>query len=699
MTKKYSKNIVTSTLTSNIAEDMKAEDLLKTASYYIDAKDSSASGQIIDNLGTAKELLPTNLGSSTSSDSNDPTYLPWTGNNYIYNPGIIYTNYLLILNPSELNITGSLDIRMDLALDSWTAASNCILIGKEASYGNLQYSFRIDSGYLKLFYRQSGDTAWTGNVASTVIVPFTANQRGWVRATLNSTNRNIIFYTSLDGVAWTQLGTTITGNGTALVLDVTAADFSIFGSYWTSCPTGKFYRAQIFSGINGTKVLDIDSSIAKPNVNNFKAITGQTVYIYRPASGKKIAVVTQPCWLFGTDDYLEVDNRYMASGNYLYLPGINGNYASIPDSSALDVTGDIDIRVKVAFDDWTPDANNELIAKMASNNNRSWRLLLGSNTYLAFYWSADGTNQNGAICYTPPGILDGTAKWVRVTLDVDNGASGNEVKFYLSDDGLNWTQLGLTTTNSGVSSIYNSTSNVEIGSAFVGIANFARGKFYRAQIYNGISGTLVMDANFETKITSLTQSTFTESSSNAATVTINRSGSTYRSAGITTAGYLYPGSSNTFMPSAINHLSFGPSDSSTILIVGRQLADAAGYSGWITKGSNTDTDAWSIFNPSTNTNLYSNNAYGPNYTLGQLSIVASQTNRSTALSTLYINSIAGTPASNTIDTTTNFKPLRIGSFYGALYADIEVMSAAVFRRLLTTSEISLLTSYFQRRES
>jgi hypothetical protein len=32
----------------------------------------------------------------------------------------------------------------------------------------------------------------------------------------------------------------------------------------------------------------------------------------------------------------------------LDLPGTSGNYASTPDSAALDVTGDIDIRVKVA---------------------------------------------------------------------------------------------------------------------------------------------------------------------------------------------------------------------------------------------------------------------------------------------------------------------------------------------------------------
>lgn len=438
--------------------------------------------------------------------------------------------------------------------------------------------------------------------------------------------------------------------------------------------------------------------MAVPSSNSFKAITGQTFSISRQASGKKAAVVTQPTWLFGTDDYMEVNNKYMSSGNYLYLPGISGNYASIPDANILDITGDIDIRVKVAFDDWTPGSNNEVIAKTSSNSTRSWRMILSSSS-LFFFWSPDGTNQIGA-AVSPPAISDGSIKWIRVTLDVDNGSSNNDTKFYTSDDGLNWTQLGSTQTNSGTTSIYNTTSPVEIGSAYLGNANPASAKFYRAQIFNGINGTLVMDANFETGITSLNQASFTESSTNAATVTVNRSGSTYRSAGITQSGYLYPGSTNTFIPSSINHLSFGLNDSYTLFIVGRQYADPAGYGGWMSKGTNTDTDAWSIFNPATNNNLFSNGAYGPNYTIGQLSIVAATANRSNSTAVTYINSVAGTAnTSYTTDTSTNFKTLRIGSFNTSLYSDIEVVAAAVFRRVLTTSEISLLTSYFQRRES
>ena len=43
-----------------------------------------------------------------------------------------------------------------------------------------------------------------------------------------------------------------------------------------------------------------------------------------------------------------------AGTQYMYLPGVDGNDASTPDSPALGITGDIDIRVRLALDDWSP---------------------------------------------------------------------------------------------------------------------------------------------------------------------------------------------------------------------------------------------------------------------------------------------------------------------------------------------------------
>ena len=121
----------------------------------------------------------------------------------------------------------------------------------------------------------------------------------------------------------------------------------------------------------------IDTSVLKTGAEtSFTALTGQTVTITRSTSGRKTAIVTQPCWLFGTDDYMEVNNRWIdGTTPNLYVPGINGNNASSPDASVLDITGDIDLRAKLALDDWTPSGSSAAISKFgAVANNASYLL-------------------------------------------------------------------------------------------------------------------------------------------------------------------------------------------------------------------------------------------------------------------------------------------------------------------------------------
>lgn len=212
-------------------------------------------------------------------------------------------------------------------------------------------------------------------------------------------------------------------------------------------------------------------------------------------------------------------------GTGLRLYGVISNFASAPDSAALDITGDIDIRVKVALDDWTPQFTNVLISKSFGNVDRAYNFYVGTTGTLAIQWSSDGgtTNLFTAISTIATGFTDGSTKWVRVTLDVDNGASGRDIKFYTSDDGTNWTQLGNTVTQAGTTSIFASAALLQIGVRGAGgvataSADFANGTFYRAQVLNGIGGTTAFDADFSA--VPADSFAFTESSANAATVTL-----------------------------------------------------------------------------------------------------------------------------------------------------------------------------------
>jgi hypothetical protein len=182
-----------------------------------------------------------------------------------------------------------------------------------------------------------------------------------------------------------------------------------------------------------------------------------------------------------------------ANENYVSLPGTAGNYISTPDAASLDITGDIDIRARIAADDWTPTAQQYIFAKYTTTGNqRSYSLVLDTTGALILQWSNDGTTVVSKSSTANLSSLANTAtKWVRATLDVDNGASGNTVTFYTSDDGITWVQLGNAVVTAGTTSIFSSTAPLEIGSHTGGTGGNFSGKFFRGSILSGIGGTAV----------------------------------------------------------------------------------------------------------------------------------------------------------------------------------------------------------------
>lgn len=169
----------------------------------------------------------------------------------------------------------------------------------------------------------------------------------------------------------------------------------------------------------------------------------------------------------------------------LWLPGLTGNFVSAPDVAQLDITGDIDLRVDFAPDTW---ANQRTISKWDGATQKSYMLDVNGTANLILYWSADGSTTISKVSTAAVSASSEQRKWIRATLDVDNGAGGNDVKFYTSDDGVTWTQLGATVTTAGTTSIFSGTTSLNVG-AQSGV--FMAGKLYRAIVKNGIDGTTV----------------------------------------------------------------------------------------------------------------------------------------------------------------------------------------------------------------
>lgn len=172
------------------------------------------------------------------------------------------------------------------------------------------------------------------------------------------------------------------------------------------------------------------------------------------------------------------------------------------DKASLDITGDIDIRMDIWPHSWRSSTGMILISKYATlGDQRSWALRISSGGIIALTWSTSGTSGTLTTAFSSAvPIPTGGRLAVRATLDVNNGVGGWTAAFYTSDSVTGtWSALGSpTVTTSGTTSIFSGAGALAIGrgaaiqAVFTGYTGFG-GKVYRAQVYNGIAGTLVAD--------------------------------------------------------------------------------------------------------------------------------------------------------------------------------------------------------------
>ena len=140
---------------------------------------------------------------------------------------------------------------------------------------------------------------------------------------------------------------------------------------------------------------------------------------------------------------------------------MSGQRVRTPSSDTINVAADITVVARINID-WTPAALMTIASKLASTGNqRSWEWQITTSGQLNWIWSADGSTTVTKASTANLSALTGW-KWLAVTHDVDNGAAGNDVRFWTSDDGETWAQLGSTVTTAGVTSIFASTAELAI---------------------------------------------------------------------------------------------------------------------------------------------------------------------------------------------------------------------------------------------
>lgn len=174
------------------------------------------------------------------------------------------------------------------------------------------------------------------------------------------------------------------------------------------------------------------------------------------------------------------------------LPGVAGNYLTLPDSAALDLVGSsMEISARIALN-WMPGATNRqvILSKRNASNVGSYQFALeylsSSHGILTFSHSSA---TNSFVDWIIPAI-NGETLWVKVTW-----ASGI-AKYWIAPDSatepITWHQIG-----SDRSLIGTTVANTELvtvgGTAQAGTA--CNGRLYRVITRSSIGGTVVLDVN------------------------------------------------------------------------------------------------------------------------------------------------------------------------------------------------------------
>lgn len=282
--------------------------LTAEAAVLLRAGSLSSGDQIIKNEGTAGSVLDATLGSSTAADSNDPLLLPYSGVPYIYLPGRS-GNAVTTAHSTTNSVTSDIDVRVRVALSSWSTATTQMFAGKWQSGTNLGWMFGYNGTSNRLVFSSSNDGTTTQTATASSSFSPTNGTAYWLRATkvYNTPvgGSTTTFYYSPDQgtepTSWGTVGTAQTLSGQtssyASTLALTLGGQSLGAG---SNLTGTLYAASVRSGVAGTVVARFDSAACNSATQTCTGGNAETWSILRAGSGVETSLVTRATLVFGS---------------------------------------------------------------------------------------------------------------------------------------------------------------------------------------------------------------------------------------------------------------------------------------------------------------------------------------------------------------------------------------------------------------
>lgn len=199
---------------------------------------------------------------------------------------------------------------------------------------------------------------------------------------------------------------------------------------------------------------------------------------------------------------VSLPNMGESTPGYLLMDGDDASGVATPDSAALDLTGDLDIRIDMDRDTLDAPPGGLFGKWIPSTSNRSWWIGKATGRVIHFYQgTVDGSGSIVEVGFDLSEVELPQRFSLLVALDINNGASGYTTALYWgpSIDGP-WTLVDVQSGTPAMPDTYASTAPVRIGQRYDTV-NFPEegvftGKTYRYQVRNGLEGTVVADADF-----------------------------------------------------------------------------------------------------------------------------------------------------------------------------------------------------------
>jgi hypothetical protein len=218
-------------------------------------------------LGQAAQKLYSCSGASgdvvQTTAASQPLLLAHEGANYWWNGGV-NGNYCSTPSSAANSIVG--DIEFTAYIDYKNNGTLQIIHSKSLAVTNFCYDTYIDSANkLVLQYSLNGISALSG----TCSVSLGSTYIGWVKINRISSTGVIKFYTSTDGITYTQLGGDISGTSGNIFNSTASLAIGAYRNGFDIPFSGKIYRATISNSIGGAPVVDF-------NPNQYNAATSQT---------------------------------------------------------------------------------------------------------------------------------------------------------------------------------------------------------------------------------------------------------------------------------------------------------------------------------------------------------------------------------------------------------------------------------------